>query len=501
MSKPDIETEATTGFVGLREFLELVDDIGELERVTGASWDREMSAISELTARGDRDPMPALLFDDIADYPSGYRALYGQTNSLNRLALTVGMAPEYEHAIDFLADYREKADEIEHGDSTEPAFVDPDDAPVFEHSMTGDDVDVLSLPVPLHHEHDGGRYIGTGDCVITRNPSSGRINLGTYRMQVFDEQHTGLYISPGKHGRMDVDDWFDAGEDRVPVAASVGQDPTLWMFSSISVTHDSTYGEYARAGGLKGRPFPVVEGPVTGLPLPAHGEIVLEGYLERGNVQEEGPFGEWTGYYGSGASDSPVFQVEAIHHRDDPILACAVPAKPPYDYSYHKSLARSANLWDQVEAAGVPDVRGVWRTEAGGSRLFNIVSIKQRYAGHARQAGYIAAQVQAGAYAGRWTVVVDKDIDPTNLDEVAWAMSTRCDPTQDIETFDRAWSTPLDPMIPDAEKEHPFNSRAIVDATIPYERRDEFPRVAETSPDYQAEIREKWDAVISGSSP
>lgn len=498
MSKPDFDSEATTGFVGLREFLERVDDIGELETVTGASWEREMSAISELMVRGNRDPKPALLFDEIPDYPRGYRTLYGQTNSLNRLALTVGMEPTYDHAIDFLQDYRGMADEIEHGDSLDPEFLDADEAPVFENSFTGDEVDVLSLPVPLHHEHDGGRYIGTGDCVVTENPNTGRVNVGTYRMQVFDERRTGLYISPGKHGRMDVDDWFEAGEDRVPVAASLGQDPVLWMFSTMGLTHDSEYAEYARAGGLKGRPFPVAEGPATGLPIPAHGEIVLEGYLARGDTQVEGPFGEWTGYYGSGASESPVFHVEALHHRDDPILACAVPGKPPYDYSYHKAIARSANLWDQVEAAGVPDVRGVWRTEAGGSRLFNIVSIRQRYAGHARQAAYVAAQVQAAAYAGRWTIVVDEDIDPTNLDEVAWAMSTRCDPTQDVEMFDRAWSTPLDPMVPEAEKDNPFNSRIIVDATIPYERRDEFPQVAQTSPDYQAEVREEWREVIEG---
>ena len=499
MSKSEITDDSTSSFVGLREFLDRADELGEIERVTGAHWDKEMSAISELTSRGDRDPKPALLFDEIPDYPDGYRTLYSQTNSLNRLALTVGLEPGYDHEMEFLKDYREKSDDIEQGDAVDPEFVSPDDAPLMENSQTGDDVDVLSLPVPLHHEKDGGRYIGTCDCVITQNPTSGRVNLGTYRMQVFDEKSTGMYISPGKHGRLDVEDHFEGG-DRVPIAASVGQDPTLWMFSTMGIQHDSQYGEYARTGGLKGEPFPVVEGPETGLPLPAHGEIVLEGYLEKGDTQVEGPFGEWTGYYGSGASESPVFHVEAIHHRDDPILACAVPAKPPYDYSYHKSVVRSANLWDQIDQAGVPNVEGVWRTEAGGSRLFNIVSIQQRYAGHSRQAGYIAAQTQAGAYAGRWTIVVDEDIDPTDLNEVAWAMSTRCDPIQDIETIDRAWSTPLDPMVPEDQKENPFNTRAIVDATIPFERREEFPDVAESSHDYQAEIREEWDHIISGTT-
>jgi 4-hydroxy-3-polyprenylbenzoate decarboxylase len=496
MSKTKSESE--TSFIGLREFLELAEDLGELDHVSGAHWEKEMSAISEIMfRRGQRDPKPALLFDDIPGYDEGYRTLYGQTNSLNRLALTVGMEPNYDHPIELIKDYRQKSDEIEDGAAQDPEFVDPSDAPLMQNTMEGDDVDVLSLPVPQHHEQDGGRYIGTCDCVVTRNPNTDRVNLGTYRMQVFDEQSTGMYISPGKHGRMDVEDWFE-DQDRVPIAASVGQDPTLWMFSTMGVQHDHPYAEYARAGGLKERPYPVVEGPKTGLPLPAHSEIVLEGYLEKGSTQVEGPFGEWTGYYGSGSSEAPIMHVEAIHHRDDPILACAVPAKPPYDYSYHKSVVRSSNLWDQIEQAGVPNVDGVWRTEAGGSRLFNIISIEQRYAGHSRQAGYVAAQVQAGAYAGRWTIVVDEDIDPTDLDEVAWAMATRCNADRDIETFTRAWSTPLDPMVPDEDKDSPMNTRAIVDATIPYERMDEFPDVAESSPEYQDQIEDDWSEVIHG---
>lgn len=492
--------EPSTTFVGLRKFIERIDSLCELDQVEGAHWEKEMSTISDLTYKRHPDPKPALLFDEIPDYPEGYRTLYGQTNSLNRLAIAVGMVPDYSEGneLQFLSDYRG----LFGTDSKriiEPEFVGQNTAPLFENIQTGEDVDLTSFPVPLHHEHDGGRFIGTANCVITRNPSTDRVNLGTYRMQLFDERQTGMYISPGKHGQMDIEDHFDSGE-RVPIAASVGQDPTLWMFSTMGLQHDSPYAEYALTGGLKGRPYPVVEGPVTGLPLPAEAEIVLEGYLEPGHTRVEGPFGEWTGYYGSGAFESPVFEVEAVYHRNDPILTCAVPGKPPYDYSYHKSLTRSANLWDQVENAGVPNVQGVWRTEPGAIQLFNVIAIKQRYAGHARQAAYVTAQTQSGAYAGRWVIVVDEDIDPTDLEEVVWAMSTRCDPKRDIEFIDRAWSTPLDPMVPDEEKESPFNSRAIVDATIPYERRDEFPDVAEASPEYRETIEEEWIDVILGTN-
>jgi 4-hydroxy-3-polyprenylbenzoate decarboxylase len=130
--------------------------------------------------------------------------------------------------------------------------------------------------------------------------------------------------------------------------------------------------------------------------------------------------------------------------------------------------------------------------------LFNVVSIRQRYAGHARQAGYVATQTRAGAFNGRWTIVVDDDIDPTDIEEVTWAMATRCDPIQDIEFIDRAWTGGDDTLV--EEGETPMNSRAIVDATVPYERRDSFPTVAEASPEFQAEIREKWRDVITGSS-
>ncbi|MDX1748539.1 MAG: UbiD family decarboxylase, partial [Halobacteriales archaeon] len=144
------------------------------------------------------------------------------------------------------------------------------------------------------------------------------------------------------------------------------------------------------------------------------------------------------------------------------------------------------------------------RPEFGGSRLVNVVAIKQRYPGHARQAGMVASQVRAGGYCNRWTIVVDDDIDPTTWPEVAWAMSTRCDPDRDIEVFRRCWSTPLDTMVEWAgtapgKKDLSFNARAVVDATIPYERREAFPKVAEAPAAYAREIRERWHEVIFGT--
>ena len=113
---------------------------------------------------------------------------------------------------------------------------------------------------------------------------------------------------------------------------------------------------------------------------------------------------------------------------------------------------RSALIWQELEAAGVPDVRGVWLTEAGGGRLIIVVSIKQRYPGHARQAGMIAGFCHAGAYLGRYVIVVDDDIDVTNTGDVLWAVATRSNPEVDIEIIRRCWSGPLDPVIPMGQK-------------------------------------------------
>jgi len=169
--------------------------------------------------------------------------------------------------------------------------------------------------------------------------------------------------------------------------------------------------------------------------------------------------------------DEPVLRVRRVYFRNNPIMTGAPPSKPPTEATFYKSFWRSAMIWDEMERAGIPDVAGVWCPPEGNTRLFTVVSIKQRYPGHARQAGVIASQCHAAAYLGRFTVVVDEDIDPTDMKDVIWAMTTRCDPVEDIEILRRCWSSPLDPIIPPNRKgrDSSFNSRAIIDACRPYE--------------------------------
>src|SRR5439155_8005006 len=158
---------------------------------------------------------------------------------------------------------------------------------------------------------------------------------------------------------------------------------------------------------------------------------------------------------------------------------------------------KAGMIWDEVERARLAGVAGVWVPEFGGARMFNVIAIKQAYPGHARQAGFLAASCQSGSYLGRFVVVVDEDVDPSDLFDVMWAMCTRCDPAQDIETFRRAWSGPLDPIL---DKGSSTNSRAVIDVCRPFERIKDFPLVAWASHALRRQVTENSAAVLGDIS-
>ena len=180
----------------LREWIERVDQVGELKRVHGADWNLEMGAITELIGREGKYPPPAILFEDIPGYPKGFRTLFGTTGSVNRIALTLGFS-DVRTGTQLIKAYREKSKVLK---PIPPRVVET--GPIFENVDSGKEIDLYKFPVPLMHEKDGGRYIGTNCLVITRHPDEGWINLGTYRIMVHGKDHTAFYISPGKHARI-----------------------------------------------------------------------------------------------------------------------------------------------------------------------------------------------------------------------------------------------------------------------------------------------------------
>ena len=273
---------------------------------------------------------------------------------------------------------------------------------------------------------------------------------------------------------------------------SCGHDPLLFLAGGNELKFGLS--EFDYAAGHRGLPYDVILSELHSLPMPAHAELVLEGEMIADQLGREGPFGEFTGYYASSPSEQPVVNVKRVYYRDDPILSIASPMRPPSDFSFSKCVMKAGMIWDEVERAGLSGVKGVWCHEAGGARMFNVIAIKQAYPGHARQAGLLAASCQSGSYLGRFVVVVDDDVDPTDMFDVLWAISTRCDPAQDIETFRRAWSGPLDPILDRASS---TNSRAVIDACRPFERFKDFPPVARASPELRQRVLGKFADVLA----
>ena len=482
----------------LREWLDKIERIGELKIVRGANWDLEMGGLAEIVSRESQGVAPALLFDDIPGYPKGRRVLFNQLDSVGRLAATLGLRLDQPSKTACVKACRDRLSSMV---LYKPRSV--KQGKVQENVLTGDQIDLYKFPVPRHHELDGGRYFGTAHCVITQDPETGHVNLGTYRCMLFDKSSVGLHMSPGRHGRTARDKFFDRSEP-FKVAVAIGADPALFLSSTQAVA--AGVSEYEFAGGLKGAPIEVIEAPYTKLPVPAHAEIVIEGECIPGDTRPEGPFGEWAGYYannGLAPVAEPVIHVKTLLHRSDPIFTGAQPARPP-GYNFAFCVFRSAMIWDEIEKAGVPDIRGVWCHEAGASRLFNVVSIKQRYPGHSRQAGMIASQCASGVYVGRYTVVVDDDIDPSNLSDVIWAISTRADPHRSIEIVRRSRSSSADPAASPDDKgseKNPaavFTSKAVIDACWPYEWKDRAYPVAQISPDLRRELLKKWAGEFGG---
>lgn len=473
----------------LRSWISLMGELGEIEAITGAHWDLEVGALSE--ANYQRPNPPALVFDEITGYPAGQRIVTGSLSTARRLgiALRVGLNETDASLLDAIGAAPSK---WARGAASFPAR-EVATSPVTENIVEGDKIDLSTFPVPLWHEHDGGRYIGTGDIAITSNPETGAINGGCYRIQLQDEgRGATVSIVPGKHGAQNVQAWF-AKHGRAPIVVSYGHDPLLLLLGGTDVPDGVSELDYA--GAIMGRPLDVVRAE-NGLPIPAGSEITVEGWLYPDRRADEGPFGEWTGYYSK--SNKPAFLMEMtkLYYRNDPILLGAPPGLPPHDYTYMRGAMKSAMVQDALRTMGTAGIKGVWAHDAGGGRLLLTVSVETRYPGHSRQVGYLTSQGPAGVYMNRYVIVVDDDIDPRNLEQVMWAVCTRSDPEKDIDVLKGTWGGGANPLhIPG---EPAYMSRAVIDATIPFERKGSFPRVARSSAATLDRVRGKWPHLFGG---
>ena len=481
----------------LREWLSRVEEIGELTRVSqSVDRDEEMSAISYLVAK--QQPSPAVLFERPRGFDKsriGARLLWNILGpSVKRVALTLE-EPADTPTVELILRVKDKLKR-----RLPPREVSAKQAPIYENTITGKNIDLNQLPIPRHWPLDGGRYAGTGDAVITRDPDSGYLNIGTYRMMVQGKSQVGLYLSPGKDARLHITRAWQQGKP-INVAAAWGIDPLFMLVGSQ--TFPKNVSEYEYAGGIKGQPIPVVRGKTTDLLIPANAELVIEGIIRPNSVKAEGPFGEFPGYYGRPEAGCPLVDVTAVHYRSQPILTNALMADyPSCEQSGFFSVIRSAKIWDDLDKLGIPGIHGVYaHPAAAGGFGMTVISLEQRHAGHAAQVLALAAQVPGGAYYTKWIIAVDEDVDPTDMDQVIWAMASRCNPIDDIDILRNTWSTWLDPTQNPPEK-RPYGSKALINACKEHRHLPVFSKRTTLRKKVYDQVAARWSELgLPGQAP
>ncbi|MBI2987948.1 MAG: UbiD family decarboxylase [Deltaproteobacteria bacterium] len=466
-------------FYDLREFIATLQKLGQIKVVEGASCDLEIGAITELAT--DLEGHPAVLFDSIKGFPEGNRVLTNIISDTVRERLIFGVAQELSdrEAVIF---FKNRLKQYEPVDPKEVGL-----APVKENVLRGDEVDLGRIPWPKWHERDGGRYM-CATSVVTREPDSGYINIGSYRFMFINKNTIVAHIGSGHNGDVIRKKYWEKGKS-CPVAISLGQDPALLLAAGTNLPWGSS--EYGFAGWLRGEPVEVARGEYTDLPIPATAEVVLEGDMLPPDQGEEieGPFGEASGYYGGGARPAPVTKIRSMLFRNKPIIL----GNPPFLGGDRTILySRALLVWNELETLGLENIMGV---NYSGCRT--IISIKQAYPGHAMRVAHAALGGTAG-YHARFIIVVDEDIDPYNLDEVFWAVATRCDPETSLDISRRTWSYKIDPRLPEEKKSvgNYTSSVAIIDACRPYHWMDKFPPTTKISEELLKKTEEKWGEVL-----
>jgi 4-hydroxy-3-polyprenylbenzoate decarboxylase len=461
----------------LRDWIKQLEKAGELKCIS-AEVDPilEMAEISDRTAKLGRGTAkaggPALLFENVKGYP-GARVLMNQfgserrmkmaleTDSLDAIADRIRTLVKPQTPTTFIDKLKMLPMLAEVG-SFFPKVIAAKDAACKQVIRRGDAVNLMELPILKTWPQDGGRFI-TLPCVITRDPKSGKRNVGMYRMQVYDGKTTGMHwqrqkvaaehmrerlrgATPDSAGRVDLMALTAGGTtaassldtlnattltkirgDRMEVAVAIGTDPATTFSAIVPAPPDVE--EYLIAGFLRQKPLELVKAETVDLEVPANAEYILEGYVQLGELRTEGPFGDHTGFY-TMQDDYPVFHITCITHRKDPIYAATIVGKPPMEDAWMgKAVER---IFLPLMQLTLPEIVDVNLPPEGVFHNLMIVSIRKSYAGHARK-------VMSGIWAmgqamfTKCIIVVDEDCDVQDLAEVTLRTTNNIDPERDIQ--------------------------------------------------------------------
>ncbi|MCL0028901.1 menaquinone biosynthesis decarboxylase [Dehalococcoidia bacterium] len=447
-------------FKDIREFIEFLEERGELRRITAmVSQDLE---ITEIVDRVVKAGGPALLFEDVRGYQTSViMNLFGthqrmawalgvddveQIASRVRKLLALAQGPPSG-----LADKMRTLKTLLNVTRVQPKTIRR--APCQEVVVTGDDVDLAILPALKCWPMDAGRYI-TLPLVISRDPETGRRNVGTYRMQVIDHNTTGMHWQTHKGGAHHYLKGVSQGQDRLEVAVALGGDPaTIW---SGSMPLPPEIDELAVAGLIREESVEVVACKSVDLEVPAHAEYVLEGYVVPGELRPEGPFGDHTGYY-SPAEDYPVFHVTTITHRREPIYPTTMVGRPPSE-DFFMGKASERIMLPALQMA-LPEVTDMNMPAEGVFHNLVIVAIHKEFQGHAQKVMH-ALWGMGLLMLAKTIIVVDHNVNVQDLSEVAWRVTSNIDPATDI-MFSEGPIDDLDHATPQPK----YGSKMGIDAT------------------------------------
>ena len=302
--------------------------------------------------------------------------------------------------------------------------------------LYGDDVDLSILPIQTCWPGDVAPLITWG-LVTTRGPTRQRQNLGIYRQQLIGRNRLIMRWLSHRGGALDYKEWREQkGDEPFPVSVVLGCDPAT-ILAAVTPIPDSL-AEYAFAGLLRGSKTEVASSLLSDLEIPARAEIVLEGHIYADDVAEEGPFGDHTGYYNE-VESFPVFTVEAMSMRKDPVYHSTYTGRPPDEPSV---LGLALNeVFIPILQKQYPEIIDFYLPAEGCSYRVAIVSIKKQYPGHAKRVMMGVWSFLRQFMYTKFVIVVDDDIDARNWEDVIWAISTRTDPIRDITLID---NTPID---------------------------------------------------------
>jgi 4-hydroxy-3-polyprenylbenzoate decarboxylase len=468
----------------LREWIALLEREGELVRV-GAEVDPDLE-ITEITDRTVKAGGPALLFEDVRG--SRHPLLINQFGTERRMCLAFGVsslddvARRLEDVLEMqppqgLVEKVKGLKKLKSIADSRPRGV--RSGPVHDVVLTGDEVDLDALPIQRCWPGDPAPFI-TLPAVITRDPKTGTRNVGMYRMQKIDRRSTYMHWQLHKDGRMD----YVAADGRLEVAVALGLDPVATY--SASAPLPKHVDEFMLAGFLKGEPVELVKGKTVDLEVPASAEIVLEGYVQRGDEGVEGPFGDHTGYY-SHAEPFPVFHVTAVTMRRDAIYPSIVVGKPPAEDAWLGKATERIFL--PAVRMTVPEIVDYDLPVAGAFHNCVIVSIRKAYPGQAQKVMHAIWGLGLLSLS-KSVVVVDEWVDVHDYEEVFFRVTANVDPKRDVLLTEG----PLD-HLDHAPSRQFYGGKLGIDATHkgPVEGAREWPEEIRMSDEVRALVDSRWN--------